>query len=53
MGNKILRQRLRGPALADYYPRRLVTVKDMIGEFGPELIFDNSVEDERLENVAA
>ncbi|KAK2072588.1 hypothetical protein P8C59_006933 [Phyllachora maydis] len=28
-GNKILRQRLKGPALASYYPRRVVTFQDL------------------------
>ncbi|EHY54280.1 mitochondral 37S ribosomal protein S27 [Exophiala dermatitidis] len=33
LGNKILRQRLRGPTLAAYYPRRSATVEDMLDEF--------------------
>lgn len=28
-GNKILRERLRGPAMAAYYPRRMATIKDV------------------------
>lgn len=33
MGNKILRERLRGPALAAYYPRKSVTMADIQKEF--------------------
>lgn len=29
MGNKVLRQRLKGPALAAYYPRKMSTLKDL------------------------
>lgn len=29
LGNKILRQRLRGPAMAAYYPRRIATFTDL------------------------
>ena len=29
MGNKILRQRLRGPSLAAYYPRKVATFRDL------------------------
>ncbi|KAI5305684.1 hypothetical protein KEM56_003648, partial [Ascosphaera pollenicola] len=29
LGNKILRQRLRGPALAAYYPRKTVSLRDL------------------------
>lgn len=51
-GNKILRQRLRGPALASYYPRNMSTVQDMIKEFAPyELVVDNEEEDDRLEHI--
>jgi len=51
MGNKILRQRLRGPALAAYYPRRVVTFREFQDEFGPELLIDNEEEDDRLEHL--
>ncbi|KAG9258084.1 mitochondrial ribosomal subunit S27-domain-containing protein [Emericellopsis atlantica] len=34
LGNKVLRQRLRGPALASYYPRKVATVKMMNQMFG-------------------
>ncbi|PGH00615.1 hypothetical protein GX51_05714 [Blastomyces parvus] len=29
LGNKILRERLRGPALAAYYPQRIGTLKEL------------------------
>ncbi|KZZ88857.1 Ribosomal protein S27/S33, mitochondrial [Ascosphaera apis ARSEF 7405] len=29
LGNKVLRQRLRGPALAAYYPRKTVSFRDL------------------------
>ncbi|KAH8907209.1 hypothetical protein BR93DRAFT_928082 [Coniochaeta sp. PMI_546] len=51
-GNKILRQRLKGPALGSYYPRKMSTVQDMIKEFAPyELVVDNEEEDDRLEHI--
>ncbi|KFY92233.1 hypothetical protein V500_04241 [Pseudogymnoascus sp. VKM F-4518 (FW-2643)] len=50
-GNKILRQRLRGPALAAYYPRRVVTIKDLRKAY-PELETWNEKEEDRLESVA-
>lgn len=53
MGNKILRQRLKGPALAAYYPRKTVTFRDLQKEFAPELIADDEVDDDRLESIAA
>ncbi len=52
MGNKILRQRLRGPALASYYPRRVVTFKDLQLEFGPELEVEDEWDEDRLEKLA-
>ncbi|KFZ04882.1 hypothetical protein V501_08888 [Pseudogymnoascus sp. VKM F-4519 (FW-2642)] len=50
-GNKILRQRLKGPALAAYYPRRVVTLNDLRKAY-PELKTWNEKEEERLESVA-
>ncbi|KFY79061.1 hypothetical protein V499_01901 [Pseudogymnoascus sp. VKM F-103] len=50
-GNKILRQRLKGPALAAYYPRRVVTLNDLQKAY-PELKTWNEKEEERLESVA-
>lgn len=52
MGNKILRQRLRGPALAAYYPRRMVDLKDLTKEFGPALEFVDEDEEDRQESLA-
>ncbi|KIW93742.1 uncharacterized protein Z519_05057 [Cladophialophora bantiana CBS 173.52] len=53
LGNKVLRQRLRGPALASYYPRRSATVEDVLNEFKKfDLEGFNEDEDDRLENVA-
>ncbi|KAL2265551.1 hypothetical protein VTJ83DRAFT_6651 [Remersonia thermophila] len=53
-GNKILRQRLKGPALASYYPRKLVTLRDFQREFEPlQLEVENEEEQDRLEHIAA
>ena len=52
MGNKILRQRLRGPALAAYYPRKMVDLKDLTKEFGPALEFVDEDEEDRQESLA-
>lgn len=52
MGNKVLRQRLRGPALAAYYPKRVVTFKDLQREFGPDLIVEDELDADRLESNA-
>ncbi|OAL35000.1 hypothetical protein AYO20_05715 [Fonsecaea nubica] len=53
LGNKVLRQRLKGPALASYYPRRSATVEDVLDEFKKfDLEGFNEEEDDRLENVA-
>lgn len=49
-GNKILRQRLRGPALAAYYPRRGPTLKDLHKAF-PDLETWDEAEEDRLEHV--
>ncbi|KAK4237647.1 mitochondrial ribosomal subunit S27-domain-containing protein [Achaetomium macrosporum] len=53
-GNKILRQRLKGPALASYYPRKIMTFRDFQKEFKPlELEVENEEELDRLEHIAA
>lgn len=52
MGNKVLRQRLRGPALAAYYPRRVVTFEDLQREFAPDLLAMNEWDEDRLERLA-
>ncbi|KAK5997123.1 Mitochondrial 37S ribosomal protein S27 [Cladobotryum mycophilum] len=51
MGNKILRQRLKGPALAAYYPRKLATIKDVKREFGPVLGTWDESEEDRFEYI--
>ncbi|KAK1594948.1 mitochondrial ribosomal subunit S27-domain-containing protein [Colletotrichum navitas] len=51
-GNKILRQRLKGPSLASYYPRKVLTIKDVQREFGPELTTYDEEEVDRLEHIA-
>ncbi len=51
MGNKILRQRLRGPALAAYYPRRIITFQDLQKEFAPDLMVEDEWEDDRQEKL--
>ncbi|PNS15513.1 Mitochondrial 37S ribosomal protein S27 [Sphaceloma murrayae] len=49
-GNKILRQRLKGPSLAAYYPRRIATIKDLAKAYPDYEVIDED-EDDRLENV--
>jgi small subunit ribosomal protein S33 len=52
LGNKILRQRLKGPALAAYYPRKSATVKDIQKEFARfDLVTWNEEEEDRLEGL--
>ncbi|CCF37954.1 hypothetical protein CH063_01802 [Colletotrichum higginsianum] len=51
-GNKILRQRLKGPSLASYYPRKVLTVQDVQREFGPELTTIDLEELDRTEHIA-
>jgi hypothetical protein len=51
LGNKILRQRLKGPALASYYPRKIGTIQDLQRVYTDELdIFDEEEED-RFEKI--
>ncbi|KAI0970931.1 mitochondrial ribosomal subunit S27-domain-containing protein [Xylaria arbuscula] len=53
LGNKILRQRLRGPSLAKYYPPRGPTVNTLEKEFrslGLETL--NEEEEDRQEHLA-
>ncbi|KAI0484212.1 mitochondrial ribosomal subunit S27-domain-containing protein [Xylariaceae sp. FL0804] len=53
MGNKILRQRLRGPSLVKYYPPRMPTLIDLQKEFKDyQLLVDNEEEDDRQEHIA-
>ncbi|KAK0741717.1 mitochondrial ribosomal subunit S27-domain-containing protein [Apiosordaria backusii] len=52
-GNKILRQRLKGPALAGYYPRRLWTMQEFQAEFRDlHLMVDDEKELDRFEHVS-
>lgn len=50
-GNKVLRQRLKGPSVAAYYPRRLVTFKDLQNAY-PDLETWDDDEEDRLEGLA-
>ncbi|KAI4154611.1 MAG: hypothetical protein LQ340_001557 [Diploschistes diacapsis] len=52
LGNKILRQRLKGPTLAAYYPRKVVNIKDVQRAF-PECTVLDEDEMERFEKLAA
>ncbi|KAI0181880.1 mitochondrial ribosomal subunit S27-domain-containing protein [Hypoxylon sp. FL1284] len=53
MGNKILRQRLKGPTLAKYYPPRLPTVNTLAKEFKKyHLETIDEVAEDRLEHLA-
>lgn len=52
LGNKVLRQRLKGPALAAYYPRKSATVEDIQKEFAKfDLVTWNEEEEDRLEGL--
>lgn len=53
-GNKILRQRLRGPSLVSYYPGRLPGIRDLQKAFAPlDLLCYDEKEWDRLEHIAA
>ncbi|MCJ1352602.1 MAG: mitochondral 37S ribosomal protein S27 [Icmadophila ericetorum] len=49
-GNKILRQRLKGPSILEYYPRRVVTFKDLKKAYPDYEMWDEAEED-RLEGL--
>lgn len=52
LGNKILRQRLRGPALASWYPRKTVSFRDLQDTYKPfELETWDDKEEDRLEAI--
>ncbi|RDL38215.1 Uncharacterized protein BP5553_02555 [Venustampulla echinocandica] len=51
LGNKVLRQRLKGPALASYYPRKMATFKDLQKVYGPEFETYDEAEEDRLEKI--
>ncbi|KAH9827348.1 putative RSM27 Mitochondrial ribosomal protein, small subunit [Teratosphaeria destructans] len=50
LGNKILRQRLKGPSLAAYYPRRTVTFRDLKKTY-PGFDMYDEVEEDRLDHI--
>lgn len=49
-GNKILRERLKGPSVAEYYPRRIATIKDLKALY-PGLETWDDEEEDRLERL--
>jgi small subunit ribosomal protein S33 len=51
LGNKVLRQRLRGPALASYYPRKATSIAEMKKTFGPQLTTWDDAEEDRFEYI--
>jgi len=52
LGNKVLRQRLRGPALAAWYPRKTVSYRDLQDTYEPlGLITFDEAEDDREEAI--
>ena len=52
-GNKVLRQRLRGPTLAAYYPRKSATLEDLKWAFKKhDLKVMNPEQEDRLESIA-
>lgn len=53
MGNKILRQRLKGPSVAKYYPPRGPDLNTLARDFKPyNLIVINEDEEDRQEHLA-
>jgi len=50
LGNKILRQRLKGPTLARYYPPRVRTVQELRKAYPHGNLIDD-VEQKRLEGI--
>lgn len=50
MGTKVLRQRLKGPAVAAYYPRGTATLVDLKKMF-PALQPTDEAEEDRLEHI--
>ncbi|KAL1998983.1 hypothetical protein VTN02DRAFT_5235 [Thermoascus thermophilus] len=52
LGNKVLRQRLRGPALAAWYPRKTVSYRDLQDTYQPlGLTTFDEAEDDREEAI--
>lgn len=55
-GNSVLRQRLKGPSVAAYYPRRVATFKDLkktFAHFDEDMETWDDDEEDRLEHIAA
>ena len=53
-GNRVLRQRLRGPSVAAYYPRRVATFRDLklaYKNFDEEMETWDDDEEDRLEHL--
>ncbi|KAJ5833160.1 hypothetical protein N7474_001471 [Penicillium riverlandense] len=52
LGNKILRQRLRGPSLAAWYPKKTVSFRDLQNTYKPlGLTTFDELEDDREEAI--
>ncbi|KAJ5189790.1 hypothetical protein N7472_008804 [Penicillium cf. griseofulvum] len=52
LGNKVLRQRLRGPALAAWYPKKTVSFQDLQNTYKPlGLTTFDEAEDDREEAI--
>ncbi|TKA55276.1 hypothetical protein B0A49_10590 [Cryomyces minteri] len=49
-GNKVLRQGLKGPALAAYYPRKVVTIRDL-QKLYPNFETWDEEEEDRVEHI--
>ncbi|KAF2095036.1 hypothetical protein NA57DRAFT_14750, partial [Rhizodiscina lignyota] len=50
LGNKVLRQRLRGPSMAAYYPRRIGTIKQFRAKY-PAFEIEDEAEEERVDKI--
>ncbi|KAI1943842.1 hypothetical protein LOZ58_000737 [Ophidiomyces ophidiicola] len=54
LGNKVLRQRLRGQVFASYYPRNTVTTRDLQDAFTPFGLYTwNEDQEDRLASIRA
>lgn len=52
LGNNVLRQRLRGPAIAAWYPKKTVSFRDLEKTYRPlDLITFDEYEDDREEAI--
>ncbi|EKD16314.1 hypothetical protein LZ554_002794 [Drepanopeziza brunnea f. sp. 'monogermtubi'] len=51
LGNSVLRERLKGPALAAYYPRRVATIKDLQKLYAPDFETWDDAEEDRFEKI--